>query len=148
MSSGNFLRDVNRMFDRAAATLSLEPGLGDQIKQCNSVYQTRFPVKFADGIRVFSGWRATHSEHRLPAKGGLRFAPFVDQQEVEALAALMSYKCAIVNVPFGGSKGGLLINPKEYSEEDLERITRRFARELIAKGFLGPGINVPAPDMG
>lgn len=146
--ASEFLGGVNKMFDRAVATLDLEPGLGEQIKQCNSVFQTRFPVKFRDGIRVFTGWRATHSEHRLPAKGGIRYAPIVDQDEVEALAALMSYKCAIVNVPFGGSKGGLVINPKDYNEEDLERITRRYARELINKGFLGPSLNVPAPDMG
>ena len=146
--ASKFLEGINRMFDRALSTLDLEPGLGEQIKQCNSVYQTRFPIKFDDGIRVFTGWRATHSEHRLPAKGGIRFAPMVDLQEVEALAALMSYKCAIVNVPFGGSKGGLRIDPKQYGVEDLERITRRFARELIGKGFLGPSLNVPAPDMG
>ncbi len=146
--ASQFLDGINRMFDRAVATLDLEPGLGEQIKQCNSVYQTRFPIKLKDGIQVFTGWRATHSEHRLPAKGGIRYAPIVDQHEVEALAALMSYKCAIVNVPFGGSKGGLKIDPKKYSEEDLERITRRFARELIGKGFLGPSLNVPAPDMG
>lgn len=146
--ASSFLEGINRMFDRAVATLDLEPGLGEQIKQCNSVYQTKFPIKFKDGIKVFTGWRATHSEHRLPAKGGIRYAPIVDQHEVEALAALMSYKCAIVNVPFGGSKGGLRIDPKQYCEEDLERITRRFARELIGKGFLGPSLNVPAPDMG
>lgn len=146
--ASQFLDGINRMFDRAVATLDLEPGLGEQIKQCNSVYQTRFPIKLKDGIQVFTGWRATHSEHRLPAKGGIRYAPIVDQHEVEALAALMSYKCAIVNVPFGGSKGGLKIDPKKYSEDDLERITRRFARELIGKGFLGPSLNVPAPDMG
>ena len=146
--ASEFLDGINRMFDRAVATLDLEPGLREQIKQCSSVYQTRFPVKFKDGIQVFTGWRATHSEHRLPAKGGIRYAPIVDQDEVEALAALMSYKCAIVKVPFGGSKGGLLIDPKRYDTDDLERITRRFARELINKGFLGPSINVPAPDMG
>ena len=107
--ASEFLSGINKMFDRAVATLDLEPGLGEQIKQCNSVYQTRFPIKFKDGIRVFTGWRATHSEHRLPAKGGIRYAMHVDQGEVEALAALMSYKCAIVNVPFGGSKGALMI---------------------------------------
>lgn len=144
----SFLDGVNRMFDRAADTLDLEPGLGEQIKQCNSVYQTKFPVKIDGKIQIFTGWRATHSEHRLPAKGGLRFAPIVDQEEVEALAALMTYKCAIVNVPFGGSKGGLTIDPHAYAQDDLERITRRFARELISKGFLGPSLNVPAPDLG
>lgn len=146
--ASEFLTGVNQMFDRAADTLDLPPGLGEQIKQCNAVYQTRFPIRIKGDIRVFTGWRATHSEHRLPAKGGLRFAPFVDQNEVEALAALMSYKCAIVNVPFGGSKGGLQIDPKEFTEDELERVTRRFARELIGKGFLGPSTNVPAPDMG
>jgi glutamate dehydrogenase (NAD(P)+) len=144
----SFLEGVNLMFERGAAALSLPPGLGDQIKLSNSVYQVRFPVKFKDRYRVFTGWRAVHSEHRLPVKGGIRYAPIVDQDEVEALASLMTYKCAIVNVPFGGSKGGLRIDPREYSEEDMERITRRFARELIAKGFISPSLNVPAPDMG
>ncbi len=146
--NGSFLQNVNLMFDRAAATLSLPPGLAEQIKLNNAVYQVRFPVKFRDGYRVFTGWRATHSEHRLPAKGGIRYAPIVDQDEVEALAALMTFKCALVDVPFGGSKGGLCIDPRQYDEEDLERITRRFAAELIAKGFLSPALNVPAPDMG
>ncbi|MCH7924141.1 MAG: Glu/Leu/Phe/Val dehydrogenase [Planctomycetes bacterium] len=136
------------MFDDAAATLTMPPGLSEQIKLSNSVYQVRFPIKFKDGYKVFTGWRAVHSEHRLPAKGGIRYAPMVDQDEVEALAALMSYKCAIVNVPFGGSKGGLCIDPRQFDEEDMNRITRRFARELIAKGFISPSLNVPAPDMG
>ncbi len=144
----SFLEGVNLMFERAAGTLSLPPGMDEQIKLSSSVYQVRFPIKFKDGYRVFTGWRAVHSEHRLPAKGGIRYAPIVDQDEVEALAALMTYKCAIVNVPFGGSKGGLCIDPREYHEEDLDRITRRFARELIAKGFISPSLNVPAPDMG
>ncbi len=144
----SFLEGVNLMFDRAAGTLSLPPGLSEQIKGVNSVYQVRFPIKFKGGYKVFTGWRAVHSEHRLPVKGGIRYAPIVGQDEVEALAALMTYKCAIVNVPFGGSKGGLRINPREFDEEDLDRITRRFARELIAKGFISPSLNVPAPDMG
>ncbi len=144
----SFLDGVNLMFDRAAATLSIPHGLSEQIKLSNSVYQVRFPVRFQDEYTMFTGWRAVHSEHRLPVKGGIRFAPCVDQDEVEALAALMTYKCAIVNVPFGGSKGGLRINPREYNEEQLERITRRFARELISKGFISPSLNVPAPDMG
>ncbi len=143
-----FLEGVNKMFDNAAATLTLPPGLSEQIKLSNSVYQVRFPIKFKDGYRTFTGWRAVHSEHRLPAKGGIRYAPMVNQDEVEALAALMSYKCAIVNVPFGGSKGGLCIDPRQFDEEDMNRITRRFARELIAKGFISPSLNVPAPDMG
>ncbi len=144
----SFRESVDLMFDRAAATLDLPPGLGDQIKACNSVYQVRFPVKFRDGYHIFTGWRAVHSEHRLPTKGGIRFANVVNQDEVEALAALMSYKCAIVDVPFGGSKGGLLIDPRKHDAEDLERITKRFAVELAKKDYFSPSQNVPAPDMG
>jgi glutamate dehydrogenase (NAD(P)+) len=143
-----FKESVDRMFDRAAATLDLPAGLADQIKANNNVYQVRFFVKFRDSYRIFTGWRATHSEHRLPVKGGIRFAPNVDQDDVEALAALMSYKCAIVDVPFGGAKGGLTIDPREYNEFELERITRRFAQELIKKEYISPSENVPAPDMG
>lgn len=146
--SEKFKESVDLMFDRAAATLDLPPGLADQIKANNNVYQVRFFVKFRDGYRLFTGWRATHSEHRLPVKGGIRYAPSVDQEDVEALAALMSYKCAIVDVPFGGAKGGLNINPRDYNEFELERITRRFAMELIKKGYISPSENVPAPDMG
>lgn len=144
----SFKASVDLMFDRAAATLDLPPGLGDQIKANNNVYMVRFFVKFRDGYRIFTGWRAVHSEHRLPVKGGIRFAPSVNQDDVEALAALMSYKCAIVDVPFGGSKGGLCIDPRDYNEFELERITRRFAHELIKKGYIDPALNVPAPDMG
>ena len=144
----SFRESVDLMFDRAAATLDLPPGLADQIKACNSVYQVRFPIKFRDSYRIFTGWRAVHSEHRLPTKGGIRYANVVNQDEVEALAALMSYKCAIVDVPFGGSKGGLLIDPRQYSEHELERITRRFTQELAKKDYISPGENVPAPDMG
>ena len=144
----SFLESVNRMFDRAVATMDLPPGLAEQIRGCNNVYQVRFVLTFDDGYRTFTGWRAVHSEHRLPAKGGIRYASVVDQAEVEALAALMSYKCAVVDVPFGGSKGGLLIEPRQYSEDDLERITRRFARELIKKDYISPSLNVPAPDVG
>ena len=144
----SFLDSVNKMFDRAAANLDLPPGLADLIKRCLAVYQVRFPVEIRGHIKVFTGWRAIHSEHRLPTKGGIRFAPVVDQDDVEALAALMSYKCAIVDVPFGGSKGGLNINPKEFTEEELEIITRRFASELARRGFISPSLNVPAPDMG
>lgn len=151
MSTGNeisFLESVSRMVDRALATLDLPPGLGEQIKVCRSVYQVRFTVGFRGGYRVFTGWRAVHSEHRLPSKGGIRYALDVNLDEVEALAALMSFKCALVSAPFGGSKGGLCINPKEFSEDELERITRRFAYELAKKDYINPALNVPAPDMG
>ena len=144
----SFRESVDMMFDRAAATLDLPPGLPAQIRTTNNVYQVRFFVKFRDGYHVFSGWRAVHSEHRLPVKGGIRFAPSVTQDDVEALAALMSYKCAIVDVPFGGSKGGLTISTRQFDEFQMERITRRFAQELIKKSYINPSLNVPAPDMG
>ncbi len=140
-----FLDSVNQMFDDAVALMDLGPGLADVIRHCRSVYYVRFPIKIRGKFEVFHGWRATHSEHRLPAKGGIRYAPNVDQQEVEALAALMTYKCALVDVPFGGSKGGLAIDPRQYDRDELETITRRFALELIKKGYVSPGINVPAP---
>jgi glutamate dehydrogenase (NAD(P)+) len=144
----SFLQSVNSMFDVAAATLDLPPGLPDLIKRCLAVYQVRFPVQIRGKIHVITGWRAVHSEHRLPSKGGIRYAPVVDQDDVEALAALMTYKCALVDVPFGGSKGGLCIDPKYYAPEELEIITRRFAIELARRGFISPSLNVPAPDMG
>ncbi|RMG56565.1 MAG: Glu/Leu/Phe/Val dehydrogenase [Gammaproteobacteria bacterium] len=136
------------MVDRALALLEVEDGMAQAIKACNTVLTVTFPVRIRGRIEVFTGWRATHSIHRLPSKGGIRYATTVNQDEVEALAALMTYKCAIVNVPFGGSKGGLYIDPAKYSREEMEIITRRFARELIRKGFLSPATNVPAPDMG
>ncbi|MCU7937210.1 MAG: Glu/Leu/Phe/Val dehydrogenase [Candidatus Thiodiazotropha sp. (ex Dulcina madagascariensis)] len=143
-----FRQSVDHMVDRALALMELDPGIANAIKCCTSVLQVSFPVEIRGKVEVFTGWRAVHSIHRLPAKGGLRYSESVDQQEVEALAALMTYKCAIVDVPFGGSKGGLYINPNNYSRDELRRITRRFTRELAAPGFLNPATNVPAPDMG
>lgn len=143
-----FKESVDLMYDRAVKTLNLPIGLAEQIRTCNAVYQVRFGVKLKGEYKIFVGWRAVHSEHILPVKGGIRFAEIANQEEVEALAALMTYKCAIVNVPFGGSKGALKINPNEYDEEDLEKITRRFAHELIKKDLINPNLNVPAPDMG
>ena len=148
VSTSDFLRSVNHTFDRAVATLNLPPGLAEHIRACNSMIRVQFAVELRGQYRVFAGWRAVHSEHRLPVKGGIRYALSVDEDEIEALAALMSYKCALVDVPFGGSKGGLRIDPREYGEDELELITRRFAQELARKGFLGPSVNVPAPDMG
>jgi len=140
---------VNKYFDKAAAHLDLPPGLLAQIKACNSVFRVSFPLKRDDGtIEVINGWRAQHSVHRLPTKGGIRFAPQVDEDEVSALAALMTYKCALVDVPFGGAKGAVRIDPGNYSVTELERITRRFTYELFAKNLLGPGLDVPAPDYG
>lgn len=144
----SFRECVDLMVDRAITVIGLDEGTATAIKSCNSVLQLKFPVKIRGKLEVFTGWRATHSTHRLPAKGGIRYVPYADQDEVEALAALMTYKCAIVDVPFGGSKGALLIDPLLYERDELEMITRRFAHELIRKGFLSPSTNVPAPDVG
>lgn len=144
----SFLSSVNHNFDKAARYTDISKGILEQIKVCNATYEMKFPVRIGNQIQVINAFRAQHSHHRLPTKGGIRYNEHVDQQEVEALAALMTYKCAIVDVPFGGAKGGVKINPKLYSEEALERITRRYTTELIRKNFIGPGIDVPAPDYG
>ena len=136
------------MFDRAADLVDISPGLREKIRVCNATYTTRFGVRLRGEIHTFTGYRAVHSEHMEPVKGGIRYAPSVNQDEVEALAALMTYKCALVDVPFGGSKGGLCIDPGDYSAEELEQITRRFAAELIKRDLIHPAQNVPAPDMG
>lgn len=146
---GAFFESVSRYFDRAARLTDLNPGLLSQVKACNAVYRMRFPVKRDDGeIEVVEAFRAEHSYHRLPTKGGIRFSLAVDQDEVIALAALMTYKCAIVGVPFGGGKGGVRVDPHSISEGFRERVTRRYTAELIKKNFIGPAIDVPAPDYG
>jgi glutamate dehydrogenase (NAD(P)+) len=144
----NLWNIVGREFDKAAANLGVPQGLLQQIKACNAVYYVQFPVRIGDRYEIFQGWRAEHSQHRKPTKGGIRYSEAVNQDEVMALAALMTYKCAIVDVPFGGSKGGICFNPKKYTREQVERITRRYTVELVRKNFIGPGINVPAPDLG
>jgi glutamate dehydrogenase (NAD(P)+) len=146
--NSRFLDSVNSMVDHAFDAMDLATGLRQQIKACNSVYRVQFPAKIRNEIEVFTGWRAIHSEHRLPTKGGIRYATMVNQAEIEALAALMSYKCAIVDVPFGGAKGGLVIDPAAYTEDELRVITQRFAYELAKKGYISPSENVPAPDIG
>ena len=144
----SFRENVNLVFDLAAATLEIPHGLAYYLKGAYNVYQVRFPVKIDGKVESFIGWRAVHSEHKLPTKGGIRYSLLVTQDEVEALASLMSYKCALVDVPFGGSKGGLVLDPKQYDDATLERITRRFAFELIKKDYINPATSVPAPDMG
>jgi glutamate dehydrogenase (NAD(P)+) len=144
----SFFDAVCKSFDKAAKYTNFDKGILEQIKQCNSVLRIHFPVKIGDQVEVIKAYRVQHSHHKLPCKGGIRFSEMVNLDEVMALAALMTYKCAIVNVPFGGAKGGISINPKKYSEYDLERITRRYTSELIKKKFIGPGEDVPAPDYG
>ncbi|MGV8878305.1 MAG: Glu/Leu/Phe/Val family dehydrogenase [Sphingobacteriaceae bacterium] len=144
----HFYRDVCSFFDHAAQFTNHDAGLLDQIKSCNSVYRFRFPMRKGNSIEVIDAWRVEHSHHQSPTKGGIRYSEMVNEDEVMALAALMTYKCAIVNVPFGGAKGGVKINPKNYTIGELENITRRYTVELIKKNFIGPSIDVPAPDYG
>jgi len=144
----SFFGDVLDYFNKAAQFTKYPAGLLDQIKDCNSVYEMKFPVRIKNQIKVITAFRVEHSQHKLPVKGGIRFSLSVNRDEVMALAALMTYKCAVVNVPFGGAKGGVCINPRDYNEVELEHITRRYTSELIRKNFIGPGIDVPAPDYG
>lgn len=143
-----FRESVDLMFNRAVRLMDLSPGLEQKIRVCNSTYTVRFGVRLRGKIETFTGYRSVHSEHMEPVKGGIRYAMSVSQDEVEALAALMTYKCALVETPFGGSKGGLCIDPRAWDEHELEQITRRFAYELIKRDLIHPAQNVPAPDMG
>ena len=143
-----FRESTNIMFNNAVELMQLPPGLVEKIRVCNATYTVRFGVRLRGDIQTFTGYRSVHSEHMEPVKGGIRFATSVNQDEVEALAALMTYKCALVEAPFGGSKGGLCIDPRKWDEEELERITRRFAYELAKRDLIHPSQNVPAPDMG
>ena len=148
MKDSGFLASVDAVYDRAAALMNLPSGLAHQIKTVNSTYKVSFGVRLRDKMFTFTGFRSVHSEHLEPVKGGIRFAPNVNQEEVEALAALMSYKCALVDVPFGGAKGGLIIDPKNWQKIEIEQITRKFTQELAKRDLIHPSQNVPAPDMG
>jgi glutamate dehydrogenase (NAD(P)+) len=144
-----FYENVLAFFDNAARHLDYPPGLLDQIKYCNGIYEFKFPIKHDDGsYEIVHAYRAEHSHHKAPTKGGIRYSESASADEVQALAALMTFKCALVDAPFGGAKGGVRIEPRKYSVEQLERITRRYTAELVKKNFIGPGIDVPAPDYG
>tara|TARA_Y100001935_G_scaffold205144_1_gene174004 strand:- start:175 stop:1575 length:1401 start_codon:yes stop_codon:yes gene_type:complete len=144
----NFLLDTNKYVNKALKYSELSDDLANKIITCNSTYTVRFGVRLRGQIYTFEGWRSVHSEHMEPTKGGIRFDMDTHAEEVEALAALMSYKCSIINVPYGGSKGGLRINPSMWETRELEKITRRFAQELIKRDLISPSMNVPAPDIG
>jgi glutamate dehydrogenase (NAD(P)+) len=143
-----FYNDVLSYFDKAAAFTNFEPGILRQIKVCNSVYKFYFPVEIDQKVQVFEGIRVQHSHHKTPTKGGIRYSEFVDEDEVKALATLMTFKCAVVDVPFGGAKGGIKVNPSQVTVRQLERMTRRYTTELIKKNMIGPSVDVPAPDYG
>ena len=144
----SFRDSTDLMFRRAAALMDVSPGMVEKIRVANSTYTVRFGVRLRGDIQTFTGYRSVHSEHIEPVKGGIRYSPMVNQDEVEALAALMTYKCALVEIPYGGSKGGLRIDPREWDVHELELITRRFAYELVKRDLIHPAQNVPAPDMG
>lgn len=149
MAEYSFFQGVEKYFDQAAPFTGLSKGLLQQIKGCNAVLRVQVPLRLDNGdIEVLEAYRVQHSNHRMPTKGGIRYSEDVNQDEVMALAALMTYKCAVVDVPFGGAKGGIKINPKKYTVEQLEKITRRYTAELVRKNFIGPGVDVPAPDYG
>ena len=134
-------------FDEAAARLGLDDGMQKVLRSPAREIIVHIPIQLDDGrLEVFTGYRVQHSVARGPAKGGIRYAPDVSLDEVRALASWMTWKCAVVNIPFGGAKGGVICNPKKMSQGELERMTRRYTAELIE--FLGPEKDVPAPDMG
>ena len=144
----SFQKNVNLHVDNSAKLLNFSDDLLEHIKSIHSLIKVNVGVELDGKIHNFTGWRAVHSEHILPSKGGMRYSESVDQDDTEALASLMTYKCAIVNIPFGGSKGGLKINPKNYTLQQLRTITKAFTTKLINKGFVSPALNVPAPDVG
>ena len=144
----SFKDNVNSHVDKSAKLLNFSDDLLEHLKSIHSLIKVNVGVVLDGKINNFTGWRAVHSEHILPTKGGLRYSETVDQDDTEALASLMTYKCAIVNIPFGGAKGGLKINPKNYTMPQLREITKAFASKLINRGFISPALNVPAPDVG
>ena len=155
MAGQEFLKSIEENYKKAVTCLQKSEGkevytdeLAKQVMTVNSTYVVRFGVRLRGTIHTFTGYRSVHSDHIEPVKGGIRYDLAVNQDEVDALAALMTYKCSLVEVPFGGSKGGLIINIREWTEEELEKITRRFTDELSKRDLIHPSQNVPAPDVG
>ena len=144
---GNLWEMVTQQLDHVAALMHLDPRLHEFLRHCKRILEVSIPVKMDDGsLRVFTGWRVHHNLAKGPAKGGIRYSPTLTMDEVKALAMLMTWKCAVVDLPYGGAKGGVVCNPSELSDGELERLTRRFTSELIL--LLGPEKDIPAPDMG
>jgi len=134
-------------FDTATERLKLDDDLREHLRACKREFVVHFPVRMDDGrVRMYTGYRVQHNVARGPAKGGIRYHPAVDLDEVRALAIWMTWKCALVNIPFGGAKGGVAVDPRELSQGELERLTRRFATEIAI--LIGPEADIPAPDMG
>jgi len=145
----NFLESVHKFYDSASSHLAIPEGLVSQIKAPDCVYHLRFPIKLDNGqIKVVNAWHCQHSNHKNPLKGGIRFSNLVDEEEVTALATLMTFKCALVDVPFAGGKGGVKIDTKDFSRTEIERITRRYSFELYKRNSLGPNSYVPSTDYG
>ena len=145
----NFLQSFEEFYESAAKHLDIPKGLSDQIKSCDSVYHLRFPITLDNGeIEVIDAWHGEHSHHRSPLKGGIRYSSLVNEDEVKVLASLMTFKCALVNVPFGGGKGGIKVDSKNYTDNELEKITRRYTFELFSRNSLGPNTYVPSTDYG
>ncbi|MBI4362644.1 MAG: Glu/Leu/Phe/Val dehydrogenase [Euryarchaeota archaeon] len=146
MPAGNLYESARGQVDRVARKLGLEPGMAEILKHPKRELTVHFPVKMDDGsIRVFTGHRVQHNIARGPCKGGIRYHPRVTLDEIRALAMLMTWKCSVVNLPYGGAKGGVVCDPKGMSLDELERMTRRYTSEIVS--MIGPEVDIPAPDV-
>jgi glutamate dehydrogenase (NAD(P)+) len=144
-----FLEQVKLFFNEAAGKTGIDEQYLNLIKACQTVVRFNIPLRRDDGsLETLTCYRAQHSTYKLPVKGGTRYSSHIDLQEVEALASLMTFKLAIADVPFGGAKGGVKIDPRKYSLAEVERATRKYTMELIKKGFIGAQVDCLGPDMG